>query len=168
MTVIFSFYKINSITDGQLSLLPSEHLSAAGSSYLPCYRFDIVLGGKTRVGKIDLRIGANDASRYIGNIGYTVYQEHRGRRYAARASRLVFPLAKLHGMEELLITCLPENIASYKTCSRLGGEYLGEIDIPTDSAAYRLDRTRVCRFRFDLSAIGEKSTPADGAALPED
>src|SRR5438876_157919 len=77
----------------------------------------------TIAGGLGLRIGSTpDLEMYLGNIGYNVYPPARGYHYAERSCRLLFPLATAHGMSTLWITCNPDNIASRKTCERLGGE----------------------------------------------
>ncbi|MGC4032889.1 MAG: GNAT family N-acetyltransferase [Tepidisphaeraceae bacterium] len=71
-------------------------------------------------GTVSLRLGDDDElKRYWGHIGYGVFPPARGQHYAERACRLILPLAKKHGLEELWITTNPDNIASRRTCERL-------------------------------------------------
>ena len=77
--------------------------------------------GGERIGNISLRLGRTEfIERYAGHIGYGVDLAHRGHGYAARACRLVFPVAKRNGFTVLWITCNPENVASRRTCERAG------------------------------------------------
>ena len=76
-----------------------------------------------------------------GHIGYGISQRERGHHYAARACRLLFVLARRHGMHTLLLATAPENAASRRTCELCGGELLpaGEPDAPA-----------VCLYRVSL------------------
>ena len=119
---------------------------------VPAYRFEIrSAGGDEKVGTIDLRVGfTREIALYLGHIGYTVLSDHRGNRYAARSCRLLFPLARRHGMTPLWITCNPENLASRRTCEIAGGKLVEIIDVPEDNDQYKLGDRRKCRYRFDL------------------
>ena len=87
---------------------------------------------------------------YSGNVGYHVYPPARGRHFAERASRLLFGLARRHGMERLWITCNPDNLASRRTCERLGMHLVDTVPVPdTDPLYARGDRLK-CRYRLDL------------------
>ncbi|MBQ6677398.1 MAG: GNAT family N-acetyltransferase [Clostridia bacterium] len=122
---------------------------------VPAYLFAILDRGGDRVGSCDLKIGYSDPLYYSGHIGYEIDEEHRGNHYAAKACRLLFGLAKKHGMKYLYITCAPENLPSRKTCEYLGGELVEIAELPEDHEL-RVERghTRECIFRFDLERPG--------------
>lgn len=101
--------------------------------WVPSYKFDICSPKGTKMGFCDLRVGYNENIYYAGNIGYTIHEEFRGHHYAAKACFLLFELARKHGMKELIITCNPDNIASAKTCERVGGELLETVELPMDN-----------------------------------
>ena len=119
--------------------------------WVPAYHFFICDPSGTRMGNIDLRIGHNDKLFYGGNIGYSVDPEFRGHHYAAKAVILLFDLARRHGMEYLIITCSPENTASYRTCELAGGTLLGVFELPENNDM-RVEEgaTHKCIFRFEL------------------
>ena len=122
---------------------------------VPAYSFHIcVRCDGQRAGNITLRVGHNDyVDRYIGNIGYHVDFPYRGRKFAARACRLVRALALEHGMTMLWITCNPENIPSRRTCEIVGARYVETIAVPRDSDLYyRGDRLKR-RYRWDLTDV---------------
>lgn len=109
-------------------------------------------GGIEIAGTISLRIGDNENLRcYLGHIGYGVFPPARGRQLAERATRLLFPLAKAHGMRELWITANPENLASRKTCERLGGTMVDIVNLPNTHPLFLRGETRKCRYRYDLA-----------------
>jgi tagatose 1,6-diphosphate aldolase len=102
-------------------------------------------------GGISLRIGHTvDLEQYLGHIGCHVYPPSRGHHYAERSSRLLFPLAKRHGINPLWITCNPDNIPSRRTCERLGGQLIEIVDLPRDHPLREAGDIRKCRYRLDL------------------
>lgn len=117
--------------------------------WLPAYHFLICAPDGTQMGKCDLRIGHNHKTYYGGNIGYRIDEPYRGHHYAAKACRLLFELAKRHGMDRLTITCTPDNLPSRRTCEALSGRLLEITDLPADNDM-RPKVTRVCVFEFTL------------------
>ena len=117
----------------------------------PAFHFDILDRTGTQVGCCNLRLGHSGALYYAGNIGYRIDEPYRGRHYAGKACRLLFQLAKRHGMGYVIITCVPDNHPSRKTCEWLGGELLEIAELPEESEQRRLtgDAHR-CVFRFSL------------------
>ena len=118
--------------------------------WLPAYYFDICLLDGTSVGACDLRIGHNDKTYIGGNIGYNVNEEYRGNHFAGKACKLLFQLAKKHGLDYVIITCDPDNVASYKTCEYAGGKYIETVDIPEDNEMYAVGKRLVKIYRFDI------------------
>ena len=132
----------------------------SGVGRLPVYHFwmrvDPPVGDPTIgiAGGIGLRIGTNrEIELYSGNIGYHVYPPARGRHFSERACRLVFPLARRHGMDHLWITCNPDNIASRRTCERLGGKLVEIVTIPKDHPFRARGETEKCRFLVELTRL---------------
>jgi predicted acetyltransferase len=102
-------------------------------------------------GAIGLRVGNNeDTNRHYGHIGYNVFPVARGHHYAERATRLLLPLARRHGMHTLWITCNPDNVASRRTCERLGATFVDTIQVPTNHPLYARGEREKCRYRIDL------------------
>lgn len=119
--------------------------------WVPAYYFGICNKAGERMGETDLRIGHNDRLFYGGNIGYRVEPEFRGHHYAAKAVKLLFDLARRHGLEYLIITCNPDNTASYRTCELAGGKLIGTYELPEDNDMRVEDgETHKCIFRFEL------------------
>lgn len=102
-------------------------------------------------GGIGLRVGTTQAIElYYGHIGYHVYPPARGHHYAERACRLLLPLARYHGLRKLWITCNPDNLASRRTCERLGATLVEIIPVPEGEALYVRGDYEKCRYRLDL------------------
>jgi predicted acetyltransferase len=104
------------------------------------------------VGDINLRLDSSQAIiRYAGHIGYEVFAEHRGHRYAAKAVRLMIPIAREHGIDPLWITCDPENVASRRTLELAGAEYIETVSILYNNAIFLAGQSRKRRYRLSTA-----------------
>ena len=70
--------------------------------------------------------------------------------YAARAVRLLIPLAREHGINPLWLTCDPDNVASRRSCERAGAQFVDIVDVPAACIIHRSGHTKKCRYRLDL------------------
>lgn len=147
----FRFKRVKPLIDGDLTLLLHERLPRH-KQWPPAYRFKMVASGHGEVmGSIELRVGDSfELIQYAGQIGYGVFEKYRGNHYAARACRLLLPLAGDHGLNPLWITCNPDNVASRRTCELAGGTLVEVVDLPEDSEMYLSGDRQKCRYRFDL------------------
>ena len=118
--------------------------------WLPAYYFDICLLNGISIGHCDLRIGHNEKTYIGGNIGYEIDEEYRGHHYAVKACELLFKQARKHSMKYLIITCVPDNIASSRTCEILGGKLLEIATIPEDNEMYAEGKRKVKIFKFAI------------------
>ncbi len=149
----FEFLDAGEMVDGDLRLrVGKRDAGDPERGWVPAYHFDMVhVPSGEWAGTIDLRVGDTPHLRlYGGHSGYFVASPFRGRRYAARALRMLFPLARRHGMRELWVTCNPDNLASARTCEIAGGEYVETLDLPEDTDMYREGERQKMRYRFDL------------------
>ena len=98
----------------------------------PTYVFQIKSRNNETLGMLRLRL-TDDTNflSYYGHIGYFIKTSARGHYYAAKALKMVLPLAQFHGINPLLITCNPNNQASIKTCQKAGAIYLKTITFGT-------------------------------------
>ncbi len=128
---------------------------------VPAYRFDMLVCD-AKAGTISLRVGDNDRLvRYAGQVGYSVDQPYRGRRLAERATRLLFPLARSHGLNPLWIGCNPDNLASRRVIERLGGVFVELVELPADYDRYiSRGETHKLRFRIDLDEVSSSAPSA--------
>lgn len=133
-------------------VLKLDHTCEANpeKQWVPAYYFNICLPDGTAIGYCDLRIGHNQKLYVGGNIGYGIDEPYRGHRYAAKACKLLFGLAKRHGLDYVIITCQPDNIASARTCEIAGGRFLEIVDIPEDNEMYADGKCKVRVYRFEI------------------
>lgn len=97
-----------------------------------------------------MRIGMNEKLYFGGNIGYSIREEFRGHHYAGKACLLLFDLARRHGMEEIIITCNPDNWPSRKTCEYVGGVLKEIAELPMDSDMRKKGEPHKCIYRVEL------------------
>jgi len=117
---------------------------------VPSYHFDICSRAGERLGECTLRLGYIRRVYYGGHIGYGIDEAHRGHHYAEEASRILFRLAKAHGMEYIYISCDPDNLPSRRTCERLGGKLLEIAELPENNDMREHGLERACVFYYDL------------------
>ncbi|AWT60239.1 MAG: hypothetical protein DF168_01442 [Candidatus Moanabacter tarae] len=152
----FKFLETGPLAEEELSLELVERLTEDPyHGLVPCYKFDMVHREKrTKMGNISLRIGNSDLLvRNSGQIGYDVLFGYRGNRYAARSCRLLLPLAHMHGLNPLWITCDPDNIASRKSCVIAGAKYVDTIRHRTSDSTNLSGFFEKCRYRIDLHLL---------------
>lgn len=105
------------------------------------------------MGNINLRVGSTaHIERYAGHIGYTVYEAYRGKRFAARAVRLLLPLAAKVSLDPVWITCDPENLASRRSCELAGAEFVEIVEVPADCIIRTSGHPFKCRYRLSTGA----------------
>ncbi len=150
---MFKFHDPGKLVDGDLELVLTEKYPGDPTiGYVPTYRFKMRLVGQDGdIGQAELRVGnTHFIIMYGGHIAYGVLPEHRGHHYAARACRLLLPLARRHGMKTLWITCNPDNTASRRTCELAGATFVEIVDLPEDIDMYWEGERQKCRYRLDL------------------
>lgn len=153
----FAFLRPGVLSDGEITLaLTGTYPASLSKRYVPYYSFGIQ-NAKTweRMGEITFRVAGREAMYLCGHIGYSVFLEHRGHHYAEKACRLLFPFARRHGMATVIITCNPENLASKRTCERVGGKLLEIADVPVGSDLYLQGDIRKCVFEVDVRGYGK-------------
>ncbi len=122
------------------------------NGYVESIYFDIIETNSNKiVGYCDLRLGMNRELYYLGQVGYHIYNEYRGNYFAYYACLSLFKIAKNKYMfDEILITCNPDNIASYKTLTKLNGTLKEIVDVPMDNPLYIAGDKQKCIFIYNL------------------
>lgn len=102
-------------------------------------RFHIVLHDTlTRVGYCDLRLQKDEEMYYAGNIGYRIFTPYRGNGYAYDATKILLKIGfDIYEMDEIIITCSPDNQASMKTIEKLGGKLIETANVPETHWLYQ-------------------------------
>jgi predicted acetyltransferase len=164
MMISFAFIRKRRYIDADLQLVLKKTTPADPvKKYVPGYEFEMrVAESASAIGSIRIRIGrTRPLVGWCGHIGYGVDEKARGKRYAARSCRLLFPLAYEHGLRTLWITCDPKNMASRRTCEVAGGEYVDTVAVPKGTEMYAEGKRRVRRYRFDLKKILSNNSVED-------
>jgi tagatose 1,6-diphosphate aldolase len=119
---------------------------------VPTYYFRMIhRASKEDLGRINLRVASTPHIQlYAGHIGYAVHPASRGHRYAARATRLLIPLARELHLNPLWITCDPDNIASRRSCELAGAEFVEIVDVPATCIIHRDGHKQKCRYRLPV------------------
>ena len=149
----FVFINPGELLEGDLRLrLTATEIDVSGNEPLPTFRFRMEHRvSKQSMGFINVRIGFGlNTILYRGHIGYGVDEPFRGNRYAESACRLLLPLAYRNEPNPVWITCNPDNIASRRTCERLGAELVETIVVPEGTEAYRAGARLKCRYRIGI------------------
>lgn len=149
----FSFLDVSALIDGDLEVVLAERYPGDPTvNYVPAYRFALKRAGNSHaIGEIELRVGnTRDLIKYGGHIAYGVNAPYRGNRYAARACKLLLPLARAHGLTEIWITCNPDNTASRRTCELAGAVLIEIVDLPERLDMYQEGERQKCRYRIAL------------------
>ena len=150
----FEFLNPGKLTDNDLELILVNKAPAnPAKKRVPCYEFEMrSTTTGTAMGHIRFRVGDADSILYYpAHIGYGVDEEFRGNRYATRSLRLLIPFARAHGLDKLWIGCVPENIASRRTCELAGAQLHEIVDIPKTHEMYQEGYRQSCRYYIDLT-----------------
>jgi tagatose 1,6-diphosphate aldolase len=153
----FRFLSPGALSDDGLHLLLTERFPADWPrGRAPSYSFTMYAPRAAphgeEAGNVSLRIGDECMLYLFGHIGYNVSEAFRGRRFAGRACRLLFPLARKHGLETLWITCDPDNIPSRRTCEWLGAELIETVPVPREHVLHACGQRAKCRYRLRIGA----------------
>ena len=145
----FAFRPPGRLVEGDLELILLEARSGdAARGLVPEYKFEMYeRPGGSKAGDISLRTSLTPRlAEFGGHIGYDVAEPFRGHGYAARSCRLLFDLARFHGISPLLITCGEDNFASRRTCEKIGATLVKIADAETDTGETR----STCYYHVDL------------------
>jgi predicted acetyltransferase len=144
-----TFLEPGDLVDGDMRLVVEQLYPGDPTvGWAPAYRFAMTVGGE-KAGAIELRLGTSDFIRqFAGHVGYGVEPPYRGKRLAARALRLILPLAGRHGFTSIWVTVDPENWASRRSCELAGATMVEVVDLPVDCEMYREGYRQRCRYEL--------------------
>jgi tagatose 1,6-diphosphate aldolase len=149
---MFKFKDFDYLTDGEIDLkIVEKTLAKEEKGYVPAYKYRITLHNQDEsIGEIDIRIGYNENTYYGGHIGYGIEEPYRGNSYAAKACKIIMQVAVSHGMDKLIITCDPDNIASRRTCEKAGLMLKVIADLPEHNEMYKEGARRKCIYQCTM------------------
>lgn len=153
MCNVYRLFKKIRYSDGEIELVEMYKIKGDSTNdYIPSIYYEIHLKSTGRkVGRCDLRIGMSDDLYLAGNIGYSVAPAYRGNRYAYKACKILLDLAKnKYKMDELIITCNPDNVASKRTCELLEGHLIGIVDVPKNHWLKKQGDNQKCIYQYKL------------------
>ncbi len=108
---------------------------------VPTILFDVYVKSMDRVvGRVEYRFESDYEVKFYGNVGYVIYPPYRGNNYAYLGTKLMLEKIAIRHPEinQVVITCNPDNIASKKTIEKLDATYLGRIKVDRHHELYRL------------------------------
>jgi tagatose 1,6-diphosphate aldolase len=148
----FKFLTPPKMIDDELELvLVNTYQANTEEKLVPWYEFKMQNTiTKENMGYLNLRIGSEKILHYAGHIGYGVDSKFQGHHYAARSVKLILPFTALNGIKEALMSCSTDNIASQKTCTSAGFEYIETTQVPPDQRMYREGYRNIKRYRIYL------------------
>lgn len=84
--------------------------------------------GDQIVGRTSIRFDLNEyLAEAGGHIGYAVLPVHRRRGYATEILEQSLVVARAEGVDDVLVTCAVDNVASRRVIERCGGEFEGMV-----------------------------------------
>lgn len=140
--------------EGENIFLEERYRTDKITSYdgVPTVYYDIYRKDNVKVGTIELRFSIEGDMYYYGHVGYNILRQYRGNHYAYEACEVLFKIASTEfKMNELLVTCSPENTASLKTLKKLNGEMIDFVHVPEEHPLYIMGETTKYVFRYKIS-----------------
>ena len=147
----FEFQSTDGLVYDEVSLLLAETVPANPEHNAPPkYFFDIFVDNQ-RVGFIHLRVCYSLAYYIAGQIGYGIDEPFRGKGYAAKACRALKPLIKTHGFKKIILSTDENNMASRRSCEKIGATLIHTIDTPEWIGLYSEGqrRTSICEWAVE-------------------
>ena len=150
----WDLFKNKTIHEGEIVDLRERYRVDEKSAYdgVPTVYYDVLRhSDKEKVGTIDLRLSIEGNMYYYGHVGYNILKAFRGNGYAYQACLVLFDIARNEfDMDELIITCSPENIPSYKTLKKLDGELIELVKVPKGHPLYTIGEKSKYIFRYRI------------------
>lgn len=108
------------------------------------------------IGRLELRHELNDHLLEVGgHIGYSIRPTRRQMGYGNQILELGLAKAHQAGIDRVLLTCDPDNVASRKIIEKNGGQFENRVDVVRDGMEYHK-----LRFWIDVPAQLERGAGA--------
>lgn len=146
----YEYYNLERLQDDFASHVEQErariHIENIDVYQVPETIYWLVEGDEF-VGRLELRHELNDHLMKVGgHIGYSIRPDRRKNGYGTTILRLGLEKACENGMERVLLTCDPDNVASRKIIEKNGGRFENRVDLTRDGIEYHK-----LRFWIDVS-----------------
>lgn len=155
MTNTFQYLDFDDLSSDEIKLIiktKDEPDEAAG--ILPRYGFAIIrIADNAEVGIVYFAADTTRRQYLRGHLSYGIAQEYRGNGYAAKACRLIVPVALAHGFDRIFIGSHCNNIASAKTIQKLGANPLTKCVVPDfmyDEILAQLKKDEIDMYYWDI------------------
>lgn len=114
--------------DAWLSKLEEDRTRIADEEKVPAETFFLIRENDNKiVGMINIRLALNESlKKYGGHIGYSIRPTERKKGYNKINLYLGLLCCQAHGINEVLMDCDKDNLASAKTMQALGGKLIKE------------------------------------------
>lgn len=120
---------VENVAEWLANIEKNSHEDTVAKGLVPASTFLLVRHSDNKVvGMIDIRHRLNDfLLKFGGHIGYSVRPDERRKGYAKEMVRLALGECRVLGLQQILITCDSENVASARTILANGGVLENEI-----------------------------------------
>lgn len=149
----FEFNQLDDIYDEEIELDLALGITSKREYYYKIIKLDTL----EYIGTCNICLEKNEKNEYLGNIGYCIFPKYQGNNYAYKASKLLSKVAKYYGVDNLLITANPKNLASIKTINKLGAHFVNIRKIPKNHCLYKQGDRYVYAYEWNLKKEGEEN-----------
>ena len=111
------------------TIIEFKNVKESESGYVSYLYFIKNLQGD-EIGSCALRVFDPESEKInvLGNIGYEIDPEHRGRGHAKNAAKMLLSEARALGLSNALICCDADNLPSVAVCRAIGAEKAFEFE----------------------------------------
>lgn len=132
-------FKEDSIYEEWLKRINDESNSITHDDRVPASFYFLVRGDRI-IGSISIRHNINTPflKKYGGHIGYNIRPSERRKGYATKMLYLALFKCLELGLEDIMVTCKNDNVASSKTIENNHGKFIDDVFIPEEDAIFKI------------------------------
>ena len=132
-------FKEDSVYEEWLKRINDESNSITHDDRVPSSFYFLVRGDRI-IGSISIRhnISTPFLKKYGGHIGYNIRPSERRKGYATKMLYLALFKCLELGLEDIMVTCKSDNVASSKTIENNHGKFVDEVFIPEEDAIFKI------------------------------